>query len=195
MDQRQIFLLSDVALRDVIDALTPDELARTAPVDWSRRPNSTVAEIVKGHTYDEAWVPDVLAGKTVDEVGDTYKPLLKRDAADVIADYDRYHDLATAAVTADPDLEATAHLTYGDFPRSVFYEHTSFFRAFQAWAIGHFVGREVRLPDELVTALTDLVTPQVEQLRSIHVFGPVVPVPADADAQTQLLGLTGFYRD
>jgi hypothetical protein len=195
MDQRKIFLLSDAALRQVIDGLTPDELTRTAPDDWSRRPNATVAEIVKGHTYDEAWVPDVLAGKTVDEVGDTYKPLLKRETADVIADYDRVHDLATAAVTADPDLEATAHLTYGDFPRSVFYEHTSFFRAFQAWSIGRFVGREVTLPAELVSALTELVMPQLEQLRGIHVFGPEVAVPDGADAQTRLLGMTGFWRD
>ncbi|MEO8261444.1 MAG: hypothetical protein ABI566_02645 [Pseudolysinimonas sp.] len=195
MDQRQIFLLSDASLRTVIDRLTPEQLAQPAPADWSRRPDATVAEIVKGHTYDEAWVPDVLAGKTVDEVGDTYKPLLKRDAADVIADYDRVHDLATAAVTADPDLEATAHLTYGDFPRSVFYEHTSFFRAFQAWSIGHFFGDDVKLPDELVAALTELVTPQLEQLRGIHVFGPEVAVPADADAQTKLLGMTGFWRD
>ena len=71
----------------------------------------------------------------------------------MIADYDRVHDLATAApVTADPDLgRASRHLSYGDFPRSVFYEHTSFFRAFQAWSIGHFFGDEVKLPDELVS--------------------------------------------
>ena len=195
MDQRQIFLLSDAALRQVIDGLTPQQLALTAPDEWSRRPNSTLADIVKGHTYDEAWVPDVLAGKTIDEVGDTHKPLLKRDDADVIADYDRVHDLATAAVAADPGLDAVAHLTYGDFPRSVFYEHTSFFRAFQAWSIGHFIGVDVHLPDELVAGLTDLVTPQLEGLRSIHVFGPEVPVPAGADAQTRLLGITGFWRD
>jgi hypothetical protein len=195
MDQREIFLLSDAALREVIDGITPAELELAAPADWSRRPNPTLAEIVKGHTYDEAWVPDLLAGTTIDEVGDTYKPLLKRDMADVIADYDRVNDLATAAVTADTDITAVAHLSYGDFPRAVAYEHMSFFRAFQAWSIGHFLGREVTLPAELVQGLTDLVAPQLEQLRGIHVFGPEVEVPADADAQTKLLGMTGFLRE
>lgn len=194
MDQREIFLLSDAALRAVIDGIRPDELGLAAPQEWTRRPDPTLAEIVKGHTYDEAWVPDLLAGKTIDEVGDTYKPLLKREEADVIADYDRVNDLATAAVTADPDITATAHLSYGDFPRSVAYEHMSFFRAFQAWSIGHFLGREVTLPPALVTGLADVLAPQIEQLRAIHIFGPAIEVPADADPQTKLLGLTGFWR-
>jgi hypothetical protein len=194
VNQREIFLLSDAALRQVIDGITPGELDLAAPQDWTRRPNPTLAEIVKGHTYDEAWVPDVIAGKTIDEVGDTYKPLLKSPNSDVIADYDRVHDLAIAAASHDLDLAQTAHLSYGDFPLAVFFEHTSFFRAFQAWAIGHFLGREVTLPAELVEGLTQIVTPQLEQLRAIHVFAPAVEVPADADAQTKLLGLTGFWR-
>lgn len=195
MNQREIFLLSDAALREVIDAITPDELERPAPADWSRRPDPTIAEIVKGHTYDEAWVPDTIAGKTIDEVGDTHKPVLKVANDQVIADYDRVNALATAAASRDLDLTQTAHLTYGDFPLATYFEHISFFRAFQAWSIGHFLGREVTLPPELVQGLTDLVTPQLEQLRQIHVFGPEVAVPAGADAQTKLLGMTGFYRD
>jgi hypothetical protein len=194
MDQREIFLLSDAALRGVIDGITPGELDLAAPHDWSRRPDPTLAEIVKGHTYDEAWVPDVIAGKTIDEVGDTYKPLLKQPTSEVIADYDRVNDLATAAASRPLDLTQVSHLSYGDFPLATFFEHTSFFRAFQAWSIGHFLGREVTLPAELVEGLTGIVTPQVEQLRAIHVFGPAIEVPADADAQTKLLGLTGFWR-
>ncbi|MCU1417703.1 MAG: hypothetical protein JWP32_1877 [Schumannella sp.] len=191
MNQREIFLLSDAALREVIDGITPEQLDLPAPGDWSRKPDPQLRHIVTGHAYDEAWVPDVIAGKTIEEVGDRYKPVLKSD--DPVAEYDRVHDLATAAVDRELDLTQTVHLSYGDFPMSVFFEHTSYFRAFQAWSIGRFLGNDVRLPDALVAGLTELVTPQLEQLRQIHVFGPEVEVPADADAQTRLLGLTGFW--
>jgi uncharacterized protein (TIGR03086 family) len=192
MNQREIFLLSDAALREVIDAITPEQLDLPAPAEWTRKPDPQLRHIVTGHAYDEAWVPDVIAGATIDEVGDRYKPVLKID--DPIAEYDRVNDLATAAASQDLDLTKVVHLSYGDFPMSVFFEHTSFYRAFQAWAIGHFLGRDVRLPDELVAGLTEIVEPQVEQLRQIHVFGPEVEVPEGADAQTRLLGLTGFWR-
>ena len=193
MNQREIFLLSDSALREVIDGITPEQLDLPAPPEWTRKPDPQLRHIVLGHAYDEAWVPDVVAGATIDEVGEKYKPILKSD--DPIGEYDRVNDLATAVVSQDLDLTRVAHLTYGDFPLAVFFEHTSFFRAFQAWAIGHLLGHDVRLPDALVEGLTDIVTPQLEQLRAIHVFGPAVEVPADADAQTKLLGMTGFWRD
>jgi uncharacterized protein (TIGR03086 family) len=190
---QQLFLQADAALRAVIDDITPAQLDLVAPAGFSRKDGATLRDIVRYHVRDEAWVPDVIAGKTMDEVGDTWKGDLIGD--DPVAAYDSYNDIATAAASADLDLTATAHLSYGDFPLSVFFEHTTYYRAFQAWSIGHFLGKDVRLPDSLVSGLTELVTPQVDALRGIHVFGPEVAVPADADAQTKLLGLTGFWRE
>ncbi|CAN5282138.1 hypothetical protein BH11ACT3_BH11ACT3_18470 [soil metagenome] len=192
MDQKQLWILADAEIKRVIDGLTPEQWDLPAPQEWARKADPTLRDIVRGHAKDEAWVPDVLAGRTIDEVGDRYSGELLGD--DPIATYDGFFESANAAVREHDDLTQIVHLSYGDYPVSTFYEHTMFYRAFQAWSIGHFLGNDVRLPDELVAGLTEIVTPQLHDMRAIHVFGPEVEVAADADAQTKLLGMTGFWR-
>ncbi|MEO6944031.1 MAG: hypothetical protein ABI053_04890 [Lacisediminihabitans sp.] len=191
MKQKELFLQSDAALRSVIDQIRPEHLALAAPAGWSRADNPTLRDILAYHAFDEAWVPDVLAGRTIDEVGDTYAgDLLGAD--DPIASYDRLNDLATAAVLAGDDPEATAHLSYGDYPMGEALEHMATYRAFQAWSIAKFIGLDYSLPPELVEGLWEIIMPNVETWRSMGVFGPEVAVPADADRETALLGKTGY---
>ena len=192
MTTKDLFLMSDAALRDVIDQLTAEQLALPVPASWSSKPVADLRGILGQHARDEAWVPDVLSGRTIDEVGTDYDGDLLGD--DPIASYDRLNDAATAAVNETADLEGTAHLSYGDYPISVFFEHTSYYRAFQAVAIAKLVGRDFHLSSALVDALWQSVEPQVAQLREWHVFGPEVAVPEGSDKETRLLGLTGFYE-
>jgi hypothetical protein len=63
MNQQDLFLMSDAALRDVVDMIDHDQLSLAAPAEWSRKPNPTLRDILAYHAYDEAWVPDVLAGR------------------------------------------------------------------------------------------------------------------------------------
>ncbi len=191
MTADQQFLLADAALREVIDRITPEQLDLAVPADWSSTSVPTLRGILALHAKDEAWVPDVIAGRTIDEVGDTWNGDLLGD--DPIAAYDAINDRATAAVETVTDLEATAHLSYGDYPLSVFFEHTSYYRAFQAVAIAKLIGAHFHMSDALVEALWQTAVPQAEQLRQWHVFGPEVAVPEGSDRQTQLLGITGFY--
>lgn len=191
MNQRELFLQSDAALRSVVDRIEPGHLALPVPAEWSRGENPTLGDILAYHAFDEAWVPDVLAGRTSAEVGDTYAGDLL--GSDPIGSYNRINELATAAVLASDDPEATAHLSYGDFTVGEALEHMSIYRAFQAWSIAHFIGLDFSLPPELVEGLWERVMPQVEVWRSMGVFGPEVEVPADADREVQLLGKTGYW--
>jgi hypothetical protein len=193
MKERDLFLMSDAALRDVIDMLDRDQLSLPVPAEWSRKPSPTLRDIVAAHAYDEAWVPDVLAGRTVEQVGDRWKPILGSD--DVLTAYDEANDAATEAVMSDDyDRSMVVHFSYGDFPLAEGFVHLSTYRAFQAWAIAHVVGLDFALPDSVVDGLTEHVLPQAEFWRSVGVFGPEVEVPADADAETVLLGKTGYWR-
>ena len=151
--------------------------------------------ILAYHAFDEAWVPDVLAGRTIDEVGDKHTgDLLGAGGGDdPVAAYDRINDLATAAALADDDSEATVHLSYGDFTVGEALEHMSIYRAFQAWSIAKFIDLDYSLPPGLVEGLWERVMPNVETWRSMGVFGPEIEVPADADRETQLLGKTGYW--
>jgi hypothetical protein len=189
----EVFLLADSTLRAVIDSLTQDELALPAPAEWSRSSDPTLRDIVAAHVRDEAWVPDVLAGRTIEDVGDTWNGDLVGD--DPIAAYDRANDRATAAVVTGFPADSIVHLSYGDFPVDEFFEHTLYYRTFQAWSIAHLVGRDIDLPPKLVDAVWDLVMPQLDSLRAINVFPPEVEVEVGADKQTRLLGKTGFLFD
>jgi hypothetical protein len=192
MKQKRLFLLSDAALREVVDQIDPARLEELAPPAWSRQPDPTMRSILAGHAKDEAWVPDVLAGRSIGEVGDTWDGDLLGD--EPIGNYDRFNELATAAVTAvEENTDPLVHLSYGDYPVSNFFEHTSYFRAFQAWSIAKHLGIHFSLSPELVDLLDETATPQLDELRAIHVFGPAIEVPADADPQTQLLAKTGFW--
>jgi uncharacterized protein (TIGR03086 family) len=190
-NQKELFLVADAALKSVIDQIRPEQLDLAAPGAWSRSANPTVRDILAAHARDEAWVADVVAGRTMEEVGTRYDGDLL--GADPIANYDRINEQTTAALAGELDLSQTAHLSYGDFPLATFFEHTSFYRAFQSWDIAKFLGIPYSMPTELVDALWIVLEPQFEELRAIHVFGPEVAVPEGSDSETRLLGKAGFW--
>jgi hypothetical protein len=189
---QQLFLLADAAIKEVVDQLTPAKLQLPVPPEWSSNKAATMIGLLANHAKDEAWVPDVIAGKTMEQVGDAWKGDLL--GTDPIGNYDKLNKLATAAVKKPITDDQIAHLSYGDFPVETFFEHTSYYRGFGASLIAKVVGIPFTMSDDLIDALWSSVEPQVEQLRAIHVFGPPVEPPDGADRETLLLGMTGFLR-
>lgn len=191
MKQRDLFLMSDAALRDVIDRIHPDQLELAVPATWSRTTDPTLLDILEAHAFDEAWVPDVLAGRTIDEVGDVYAGDLL--GGDPLKKYDELNHTATVAANQPLDPNDIVHLSYGDFTVAEYFEHISIYRAFQAWSIAKLIGLDYSLPAQLVEALWEQIVPQVDTWRAMGVFPPPIEVPADADRETQLLGVTGYW--
>ena len=192
MNRQELFLMSDAALREVIDTIEPEQLSLAAPADWSQNPNPTLRDIVASHAFDEAWVPDVLAGRTAEEVGNRHDGDLLGD--DPIASYDEINEAATHAAAQDLDYDKVVHLSYGDFPLGVYLEHTSTYRAFQAWSIAHFLGLDYALPAPLVDGLWEIIGPQIDGFRAMGVFPPEIQVPEDSDSQTRLLAKVGHWK-
>jgi hypothetical protein len=198
MTETEFFLASDADLRSVIDRLTPDDLARPAPPEWTSTPDPTLRDIVASHLYDESWVPDVVAGRTADEVGDRWAGDLAGD--DPIAAYDRANDAATAAVTTAfpggvvPD-DAVAHFSYGDFPMAEGLVHIGSYRAFQAWLIAKLVGIPFRLSPAVIEGSNLYIVPNAAQWREWQVLPPEIEPPAGADDETLLLCRVGFWHD
>lgn len=187
-----MFLQADAALRSVIDQITPAQLDLPAPAEWSRLEDPTLRDILASHAEDEAWLPAVLEGRTLEEVGDTYEGDLLGD--DPIGNYDRINEATTEVVTADLDPDKVVHLSYGDYPLAEALQHTALYRAFQAWSIARHIGLDYSLPHELVENLWEQIAPDIELWRSFGVFPPEVPVPEGANREVQLLGKTGYWR-
>jgi len=193
METRDLFLASDGAMREVVSRLTPADLEHPVPADWSRAPVSTLRDVLALHAMDEAWVPDLLAGKTIDEVGDRWKGELLGEEP-----IDNYLALNLAAEQAALneflDVDATmVHFTYGDYPLQEGFVHIAIYRAFQAWMIARLVGMDYSLPPQVVDGMNEWVIPHLDDWRAIGVFPPTQPVPAGADAETTLLHAVGFW--
>jgi uncharacterized protein (TIGR03086 family) len=187
--EQQVFVLADQALTAVIDQIRTDQWGLVVPEDMSNTPGVTLRELVNYHAYDDAWVPDVLAGKTKEEVGDKYD-------GDLLGDHPKlnFASITETAVLAVRDFEAldrTVHLSYGDWPAREYLKHITSFRGLRAYDIAKFIGADTTLPPALVQGLWDEIAPNAEEWRKLGVYGPAVPVPEQAPLQDRLLGLTG----
>lgn len=191
MKQIDLFLMSDAAMREVIDMLDLDQLSMSVPAEWSRKPEPTLRDILAAHAYDEAWIPDVLAGKSKAD-GDPWTGDLL--GADPVTNYDELNDIATEAMMSDKlTPEQIVHFQYGDYPLSEGLLHVSMYRAFQAWSVAHLVGLDYQLPDALVDMLWDQLVPRAEEFRSYGAFLPEVTVPEGSSKEVRLLGIAGYY--
>ena len=189
MAERDVFILAERALADVIDQVRPDQWDQPKP-EWfhtAGQGDVTLRQIVNYHAYDSAWVPDVLAGKTMAEVGDVYEHL-KNDGA---ADYRAHSDAAVAAAEALEDPERVVHLSYGDFPAREYLRHITSFRGFRVFDIARWIGASTEMPPDLVQGMWDVLSPDMEAWRAMGVYRAAVPVPDDAPLQDRLLALAG----
>ena len=77
MTETETFVLADHALNGVVQRIRDDQWEMPMPASFQRRDAEsvpTLREIIGYHAYDDAWVPDMLAGRTMDEVGaDAFK--------------------------------------------------------------------------------------------------------------------------
>lgn len=193
METRDLFIASDAALRSVVERLTPADLALPVPDEWSRSKAPTLRDILALHARDEGWVPELLDGKTIDEVGDRWDGDLLGD--DPIASYLALNLKAEeAALGLFLDFDSIVHFSYGDYTMREGFLHLAVYRAFQAWQIARLVGLDFRLPDQVIDGMNELVLPYVDDWRALQVFPPAQPIPAGADDETILLCRVGFWQ-
>ncbi len=197
MAEPDVFQLADRALARVVARIEPAQWDMILPAAFATRSRPeppSVRALVNYHAYDDAWVPDVLAGLTMDDAGsDKFDGDLlgERPAASFEAIVER----ACAAAATVTDLDATAHLSFGDFTVREYFWQISQFRALRAHDIAREVGVDPDLSEELVQGIWDEVSPHAEEWRSMGVFPAAVPVPDDAPLLARLLGLTGRQPD
>jgi hypothetical protein len=192
MTEQEVFVLADRTLNDVVSKIADGQWDMRMPASFVRRGAGeppTLREIVNYHAYDDSWVPDMLAGKTMDEAGrDNFKGDLlgatpKRAFAAVV-------DRACKAARDVKVLDFTVHTSFGDFSSRDNLQIT-YFRGLRAHDIARVIGLDPTLPAELVQGLWDELSPVADEWRELGAFPPRVAVPDDAPLQDRLLGLTG----
>jgi len=195
MREPEVFIKAEHALANVVNQISDDQWAMVMPPEFAMRAPDrkvTLREIINYHAYDDAWVPDMLAGRTMDEVGsDAFKGDLlgdnpKGNFAKIVA-----QACAAAIALTDAELDRTVHCSFGDFPAREYLWQITLFRSMRAHDIAKVIGADTTLPDDVVQGVWDQISPHAEEWRKIGVFGPKVEVSEDASLQDKLLGLTG----
>jgi uncharacterized protein (TIGR03086 family) len=180
--------LANQELQKVVAQITDEQFSLDLPAGMSRKP-STLGDAVRYHTYDDAWVPDVLEGKTAEQVGDTYELLLKSES--IQQEYATYNRRAVETVRDFTDLERPVHLSYGIFPAKEYLQHIITFRAFRSYDIAKLIGIDTTMDPGFVQALLDEYTPLIDGYRQMGVFPPALEAPEDASPQARLLAMVG----
>jgi uncharacterized protein (TIGR03086 family) len=164
-------------------AIGPDAWEQPTPCsDWN------VRDLVRHLVYEELWAPPLLAGATIDEIGDRFEGDIL--GADPQVAWKEAAAAALAAAT-DDSLGRTVHLSFGDFPGAEYLGQITADHVIHAWDLARGIGGDERLAPDLVQFVYDFMAPQVEQWAAAGVFAPAVSVPDDADVQTKLLAMTG----
>jgi uncharacterized protein (TIGR03086 family) len=194
MSEQDVFVLADRALNRVVEQIADDQWDMQMPATFARSGDAdnipSLRTVIAYHAFDDAWVPDMLTGRTIDEIGKTKfeGDLLGTDPKTAFA---AIVDTACAAAEQLTELDRTVHCSFGDFPAREYFWQINMFRGLRAWDIAKVIGVDPTLPDELVQGLWDELSPVADSYRQYGVLPPAVPVPDDAPLMQRLLGLTG----
>jgi uncharacterized protein (TIGR03086 family) len=172
------------AFGDRVHAVGPDDWGRPTPcTDW------TVRDLVNHLTVEQLWVPHLLRGGTIPELGDA----LDGDqlGTDPVARWNEAAKEASSDFGEVGALDRTVHLSYGHTPALDYCREMTFDLTVHTWDLARAIGADERIDEDLVRAGLVFVRPRIEELDDSGLFGaPVIP-PPDATAFEQLLALTG----
>lgn len=192
MNETDVFVLADRALDGVVQQIGDGHWDMQMPESFAGRDGNlrTLREVIGYHAYDDAWVPDMLAGRTMDAAGkDKFDGDLLGD--DPKAAFASIVNRACSAAAQLDDLESTVHCSFGEYAAREYFWQINGFRGLRAWDIANVIGIDPALPDDLVQGLWDELSPNADEWRKFGVFPAAVAVPDDAPLLDRLLGITG----
>lgn len=187
MDVKQLYnYVLDQSLAVAEQVRDTDMDKPTPDTDW------TVRDLMQHIMTELVWLPDMLTGKTVQEVGDAHDgDLLGPDPA---ASWRAAAAAARAAVEA-ADLQATAHLSYADKPVGTYLLESADDVLVHTWDLGRAIDVDVTFDEAAAQTLYDHMASRADELAGSGLFGQRINVPEEASAQTKLLALLGRSQD
>jgi uncharacterized protein (TIGR03086 family) len=168
---------------ELVHAIRDDQWHGPTPCsEWDVR-------VLVNHLVSEnLWMPPLLEGKTISEVGSSLDgDLLGEDPK---AAWDHSAEEASRAVQAIP-LEGTVHLSYGETPVEHYISEVFMDLTIHAWDLARAIGADEAMDPEAVDLLYERYKPIEDGLKASGLFGPKVDPPPGSDKQTQLLAVFG----
>jgi uncharacterized protein (TIGR03086 family) len=155
----------------------------TPCTDWD------VRTLVNHVTVEQLWVPPLIDGSSVGDVGNRFDGDLLGD--DPAATWDAAVRASLAAFGAPGALATTVSLSSGERPADEYCWEMTTDALIHSWDLARGIGADETLDSELVDLVYERTLPIAEHLHETGLFAPPVAVSADAPLQTKLLALFG----
>lgn len=166
----------------VFQVIPSDYILSTPDTDWN------VEQLLQHMMFELSWVPDLVQGLKISEVGSKYE-------GDLIGDslHKNWQKAAKEAgkAVAEAKLEAMAHLSYANVVNEEYIWEVSGELLIHAWDLSIGINKPLSFPAELTEILYRRTKPNAENLHVTGLFAPIVKTDDDAPLQTKLLALFG----
>ena len=184
MTTGDLYVRAMLATLSIIDAVPRNQWHASTPcAEWD-------ASQVANHLIGEnLWAAELFHGKTIDQVGHRLDGDLTED--DPAAAYRRSVTVARTAVEAPGAMQATCHLSFGDYSGADYAGQLFMDALIHGWDIASGTGQDTRLDAELVAACLPIAQELTTKFRQAGVFGDDLSAQASDDPQTKLLALVG----
>jgi uncharacterized protein (TIGR03086 family) len=158
--------------------------ARTPCAEWD------VRALVNHVVGEQRWLPPLMAGATIAEVGDRFDGDVLGD--DPLAAARDAAAAADAAVPAAVEEKRTVQLSFGESGADEYARGVAADQLVHGWDLAAAIGADRRLDPEVVAAVAEWYGPIEESYRS---GGQVAPRPAVSGDDPQAALLAAFGRD
>jgi uncharacterized protein (TIGR03086 family) len=160
---------------------------------WSARtpcPDWTVRQLVNHLVYEERWAVPLMAGATIQEVGDRFEGDLLGD--DPVGTVEHAARAAQAAVVEPVLAGRTVHLSAGQTPAEEYTRQLAADHLIHSWDLAVAIGADPALPAELVDEVARWFAGREQGYR---VGGWIGERPRDPGDDPQAALLLAFGRD
>jgi len=166
-----------------VHAVSADAWSNATPcTEWS------VRDLVNHLVAEHLWVPHLLHGETIADVGDRYDGDVL--GADPARAWDQAAEASSASWQALPSDDVTVHLSFGDVPAGEYAEQMLVDLVVHGWDLARGAGLDESFDRAVVEHVLAYVETQAKLWHDAGIFGEPVAVDSPDPGQ-RLLGLTG----
>jgi hypothetical protein len=188
--EAELFVMAEQMLVEVLGRIREQDRDILLPPLYEAPGGDQAAplrRVVERYAYDDAWVPDLLAGATMKERGPSRfdVDLLGDDPQASIV---RIADAAIAAARQVTDADAVVHASHGEASTRVYLQRITITRSLVAHYVATYLGSTAcPLPEELARPLWEITSPDAEIWRARGMFRDPLPLPENVSWRDRFL--------
>ena len=194
LQEAELFVMAEEMLVEVLGRIRPADRDIVLPPLFEEpgvdQP-APIWRVVQLYARDDAWVPDLLSGRTIDEVGrDRFDGDLLGD--DPRASITRIAGAAMAAAREVTDGDVIVHASHGDISTRTFLQRLTIARSLVAHYVATYLGSTAcPLPEELARPLWEVTAPEADMWRALGFFRDPMPLPEHVSWRDRFLLTAG----